>query len=219
MSDIFLSYASTDRPRAQMLAAALQQSGWSVWWDRQIQPGKTFDQVIEEHLSAARCVVVLWSLDSISSRWVKTEASEGADRSILVPALIDNITIPLEFRRIQAAQLTDWHGKEHDPEFSKLVQAIEGVIGQPGSAVNIKSQPLLKESEAAPSFVFPRWLIALLVVLGGMSVLTVINAVGVDVVRNELGGGADGALMFVVLIWLVGGPLVLYVAWKLWHGK
>ena len=34
MSDIFISYASRDRPKAQVLAQALMQRGWSVWWDR-----------------------------------------------------------------------------------------------------------------------------------------------------------------------------------------
>ena len=33
MSDIFISYARTNRDRAQALAAALDQRGYSVWWD------------------------------------------------------------------------------------------------------------------------------------------------------------------------------------------
>ena len=43
MSDIFISYASADRDRARLLADALAQKGWSVWWDRTIPPGKEFD--------------------------------------------------------------------------------------------------------------------------------------------------------------------------------
>jgi hypothetical protein len=34
MNDIFISYASEDKGRAQTLARALERKGWSVWWDR-----------------------------------------------------------------------------------------------------------------------------------------------------------------------------------------
>jgi len=134
MSDIFISYASQDRPKAQTLAEALVQQGWSVWWDRTIPPGKTFDQVIEEALEAAKCVIVLWSSQSVASHWVKTEAAEGLRRGILVPALIDDVRIPLEFRRIQTAQLVDWRGEPTHPEFEKLVRAVANMVGQPVGA-------------------------------------------------------------------------------------
>ena len=50
MSDILLSYASEDRPRAQVVAQALKAHGWAVWWDRTIPAGKTFREVIEEEI-------------------------------------------------------------------------------------------------------------------------------------------------------------------------
>src|SRR5262245_29410493 len=100
MSEIFLSYAKGDRARAALLAELLEARGWSVWWDREIPPGRTFDDVIEEALTRARCVIVLWSAESVASRWVRTEASVAAERGILVPALIDDVPIPLEFRRL-----------------------------------------------------------------------------------------------------------------------
>lgn len=58
LSDIFISYARQDRPRAEAFAKALEAHGWSVWWDRSIPAGKTFRQVIQEQLDQARCVIV-----------------------------------------------------------------------------------------------------------------------------------------------------------------
>jgi hypothetical protein len=108
MSDIFISYSKEDRGKAKDIAEALVEQGFSVWWDRSILPGETFDTVIEAALDAAKCVIVLWSRTSVSSKWVKTEASEGDKRGILIPVLIDDVKIPLEFRRMQAADLKDW---------------------------------------------------------------------------------------------------------------
>ena len=128
MSDVFISYAAGDEPRASELAAALETKGWTVWWDRHIPPGRTFDEVIEQALTQARCVVVLWSAESVKSRWVRTEASVAAERGTLVPALIEHVAIPLEFRRLQAADLTGWHGDSTHPELQHLIETLDHLI-------------------------------------------------------------------------------------------
>jgi TIR domain-containing protein len=129
MSDIFISYARADKDRAEHLAEAFSRQGWSVWWDREIPPGKSFDETIENALNSARCIIVLWSRDSVSSRWVKTEAAEGAERGILVPALIDKVQIPLEFKRIEAADLSDWQGDSPHSEFDQLLKTVASILG------------------------------------------------------------------------------------------
>ena len=131
MADIFISYASEDRSRAESLAKKLEEQGWSVWWDRSIPPGKTFDQVIEEAITAARCIVVLWSKKSIKSDWVKEEANIGKERKVLVPAKIDPVNLPLGFGRIQAADLTDWDAEKQHPGFFSLLDAISRFTGAP----------------------------------------------------------------------------------------
>lgn len=129
MSDVFLSYARPDRPSAEILAEAFRRQGWFVFWDPQIPPGKVFAEVIEKELEGAKCVVVLWSKKSVSSNWVLDEASEGAARSILIPALIEDVKIPLGFRRIQAVRLVGWQGSSDDSEYNRLLQAVAGLLG------------------------------------------------------------------------------------------
>lgn len=131
MSDIFLSYKTEDRQRAKIIAKAIEQYRYSVWWDRIIPPGRSFDKVIEEELDAAKCVVVLWSKDSVMSDWVKEEADEGLRRKILIPVLIDDVKIPLGFRRKQAANLINWNGTSDHEEFDLLLSSIEEIVGQP----------------------------------------------------------------------------------------
>ena len=146
MSHVFVSYAAVDREKAATLAAALTKLGWSVWWDRTIPPGKEFDQVIEEALDAAQCVVVLWSKASVGSRWVKSESEEAMRRKVLVPALIEDVKIPLEFRRLQAADLSKWRGEEGNSEFLKLLDSIRSLVPT-GKQTSAASQG----SDAEPS--------------------------------------------------------------------
>ncbi len=129
MSDIFLSYASPDRARITALVQALVNQGWTVWWDRTILPGKRWDQVIEGELDQAKCVIVVWSKHSVESEWVQIEADEAKRRGILVPALLDDVRIPLPFRRIQAANLVDWSGDLANTEFETLCRGVRETFG------------------------------------------------------------------------------------------
>lgn len=107
MADIFISYASEDLEKARGLAEALGAHGWSVWWDRKIPLGQSFDAVIEKALGETKCLIVLWSAQSVESRWVKNEASEGEARGILVPVFIEAVRAPLAFRLLNGANLQD----------------------------------------------------------------------------------------------------------------
>ena len=125
MADIFLSYSRGDLDRAKVLMEALEGKGWSVWWDRTLRPGETWDDVIEREITAAKCVITLWSRLSVKSDWVKQEADEGQRRGIMVSVLIDAIDLPWGFRRQQAAELVAWDGDAGHPAFQLLVEGIE----------------------------------------------------------------------------------------------
>jgi hypothetical protein len=133
MSDIFISYASEDRTRARELAEALAACGWSVWWDRKIPLGKSFDEVIEKALAEAKCVIVLWSAVSAASEWVRNEASEAKRRGILLPVFLEPVNAPLAFRLLNGANLNDWEPGRAHPEFDKLTERVAELIEKPQS--------------------------------------------------------------------------------------
>ncbi|MGH6905280.1 MAG: toll/interleukin-1 receptor domain-containing protein [Geminicoccaceae bacterium] len=61
MAQIFLSYSSADRVRAEVLKNWFESLGWSVFWDREIPPGESWESYLLAHLDQADCVVVLWT--------------------------------------------------------------------------------------------------------------------------------------------------------------
>lgn len=128
MADVFVSYTASDRDRVAPLVEALQTAGLSVWWDRGIDVGSTFDREIERELDGARCVVVVWSNASVDSEWVRNEAFEAQSRNALVPILIDDVKPPLAFRRAQTARMIDWPASVG--EFDAMLRAIQGRLAK-----------------------------------------------------------------------------------------
>lgn len=67
MSDVFVSYAREDRDRVEPLVRLFEANGLSVWWDKELVPGSTFEDVIDQVIVKAKCVVVIWCKHSIQS--------------------------------------------------------------------------------------------------------------------------------------------------------
>jgi tetratricopeptide (TPR) repeat protein len=146
MSKIFISYARGDQGVTDLLAKALSDQGWSVWWDREIRTGTTWARAIEQQMDAADCVIVLWSKNSVDSDWVRIEAAEGLKRKILIPITIDEqVAPPLQFRQLQTVSLVGWKGNSASPQFKLLVRDIKPLIGETKSIIS----PLHHEKETA----------------------------------------------------------------------
>jgi TPR repeat protein len=128
MAPIFISYAREDRGRASALATILENRGWEVWWDHKIPLGSSFDEVIDDALKGARCVLVLWTESSVRSRWVKAEAQAALDQGALVPLLLDDVQLPLAYRYLETGQLQGWKGEPDHPQIDKLAQHIAKTI-------------------------------------------------------------------------------------------
>jgi hypothetical protein len=129
---VFLSYQSADRERARAVAEVLERRGWPVWWDRDIQAGEAFRNMIEQALSDAACVVVLWTAQSVDSEWVQEEAQVAKSRGVLVPVLLDDVRQPLGFGQVQAADLVPWEGSPADPHLDALLRGVAAFMEEEG---------------------------------------------------------------------------------------
>jgi hypothetical protein len=130
---IFVSYAREDRRRVEPLVEILAAAtGANVWWDNEILPGDAWRSEILDALSAAHCVVVLWSMDAVRSEFIlRVEATDAHKRGIMVQALLDDVQLPDEVAGVQAASLFD------DPtgeELDKLVRAAGRMVSREAAA-------------------------------------------------------------------------------------
>lgn len=149
MTDVFISYAQEDERRVRPLVKALEAENWSVFWDRQIPVGQTWESHIGSALEEAGCVLVFWSVHSVKSAAVKEEAGEGARRGQLVPVRLDEVEPPLGrgFRDIQFADLTGYKPGRHSVALRNLLKDIgrilEKTIREPTPASrHLKRAPL-----------------------------------------------------------------------------
>src|SRR5262245_1624576 len=184
MADIFISYSRADREIAKVFADAFAAQGWSVWWDPEISYGTQFDKVIEQEIGRAKCVVALWSKRSVESPWVRTEASDSNQRSILVPIRIEvDAKEPLEFRKVQTAELAGWGGDRENPTYQKLLSDIGRIIssGAPGEGAHIRTPA---EPRGASSAKPSRRLLSRLAYLSAPTVLAlIVAAIGMRIYR------------------------------------
>jgi hypothetical protein len=108
LADIFISYSKPDRDKVVMLAAYLESEGWTVWWDKNLNPGDTYRDDIMRELVAARAVIVLWTQNSIKSDFVRAEAGRAKADGKLIPVKEGDVAygdIPLPFGEMRTEDL------------------------------------------------------------------------------------------------------------------
>jgi formylglycine-generating enzyme required for sulfatase activity len=135
MADVFISYKKEDRANAERFVSALQNEGFSVWWDDSLTPKASWDSEIERELSQAAAAIVLWTPLSVASDWVRTEAHFAQDRGKLVPVMLESCKIPIAFLLKQTIDLTKWKGARDDRHWRKLLTWIADLAAtKPGNA-------------------------------------------------------------------------------------
>ena len=126
MIDVFISYAREDRAQAAELAQLLEQAGYTVWWDWKLIGGHQYRDIINQKLTEAKKVIVLWSTTSVASAFVIDEAQDAKDQNKLIPIAIDKIKPPLGFRDIHTLYINKF-----STVIEMVISSIEGDFAQP----------------------------------------------------------------------------------------
>ena len=86
MADIFISYSKARIAEASELAGELGDLGYDLWWDTSLVLTGSFGEEIDRHLDAAKAVIVIWSPESVRSKWVRSEVYHADREEKLVNA-------------------------------------------------------------------------------------------------------------------------------------
>lgn len=153
--DIFLSYSREDRAAVRHIAESFEADGFDVWWDAALKSGQTFDEVIEQRLKEAKAVVVLWSPRSVTSRWVRAEATLADRKNKLAPAIIEPCDRPIAFELTHTADLSEWTGETSDIKWRAFVKDVQALVQKAGAGEPAPAQPPVpphRETRAASGF-------------------------------------------------------------------
>lgn len=113
MADVFISYSKSRAKQASELADELGDLGYDVWWDTSLLPTGAFGEEIDRQLDAAKAVIVIWSPESVRSKWVRSEAAHADRQDKLVnthTAGVDPVQqIPKAFEQTHSVGLDNIH--------------------------------------------------------------------------------------------------------------
>ena len=147
--DIFISYSREDRRIARHFAERFAEEGFDVWWDDALHSGETFDEVIENALKAAKAVVVLWSPRSVTSRWVRAEATLADRHNKFAPVIIEPCDRPIIFELSHTTDLSHWTGDTSDAVWRSLIKDLKRFIER-GTAKETPAQAAGRGRASAP---------------------------------------------------------------------
>lgn len=142
MAEVFISYSRDDQATVAEIAKAVQDAGYSVWWDKEILPHNSFSDIINEKIGQAKAVIVVWSGKAAASEWVRGEADHARQERKLVQTLIDGRAPPIPFNQIQFADLTGFTAGSENRNWQMVLASLAVLCrGEEGRSPPISPPP------------------------------------------------------------------------------
>ena len=145
MADIFISYSSKDREKAEQLTELLSSAGLSVWIDQSaLEVSTSWSAEIVDAISSCSAFIVLLSPNSIESHNVIKEVSLASEkRKKILPLDLEPITLPRELEY----QLAGIH-RTSMTNIDSIIRAL-GKLGL--EATQAPTLKLIKETDSRKS--------------------------------------------------------------------
>ncbi|MBV5272231.1 MAG: toll/interleukin-1 receptor domain-containing protein [Lamprocystis purpurea] len=130
MADILLiGDGAPQRERLDRLHQAIEARGWVI--ERLAPFGSQRDWLAHSRprVSAASCVIAVWTAASARDRWTAVGADVALERRTLVSLVLDPVELPRAFRGIDSVDLVGWAGDSESPLLDGLDAALRVMLG------------------------------------------------------------------------------------------
>lgn len=135
MADIFISYKQVNRDRVAPLAKALEECGYTVWWDKHIHGGEEWLKRIITEVNSAKFLLGCWTKEAIDEQGFFVRSEDGinyldiehrtAGANKIIGLAMDVGVKPLAFADLQAINFQAWQAQNYDnAAFDELAKAL-----------------------------------------------------------------------------------------------
>lgn len=126
---VFLSFKTEDIEIAKKFRDALVQTGYTVWFQEDLQCGHEWHGDIDTAIQGAGAIVVIWTSKSIKSPWVRHEASQAIARGNYAPVRVERLALESPYDRSQASDVFDFgEDMKQQPGFKDLHRRLKELM-------------------------------------------------------------------------------------------
>jgi len=149
--EVFISYSSQDKARAEAVCAGLEGSGLSCWMaPRDVLPGTSYEESIIRAINECQVFVLIYSAVSNQSPHVENEVRIAwTQEKPIIPFILESVPLSdIMNYYIGSKHWLDASSGPLDAKIGKLAGDIKQLIGGPGSgapAAGVSSQPIARE--------------------------------------------------------------------------
>jgi TolB-like protein len=145
MADIFISYSSKDREKAEQLTQLLSSAGLSVWIDKQgIGPATSWSGEIVDAIDHCKALVVLLSENSVLSKNVVQEVALAFEKNKKI--------LPLDLEQVALTRDLQYHLAGIQRTSISNIDAVIRALGTLGlEATQAPTLKLVKETDSRKS--------------------------------------------------------------------
>ncbi|MEC0090602.1 TIR domain-containing protein [Paenibacillus macquariensis] len=128
---IFISYSHEDIGIAEKIVNHLKQAGHDIWIDKwKIEVGDNIINKINEGINNADAIIIIFSKNSLNSKWVLREFSAmvlgdiSRESRKVIPILIDKVSVPSYLSNYQYLDLSS----NFEDNINNLINALSGNV-------------------------------------------------------------------------------------------